>query len=400
MSGITVAYGGVHQIYQIALAAQEIGSLDKFFCSLIDAPGKYGNLISTLVGRDRFVNMRRPELNSSYIKEYPWPLLFELLRPKKVQLENCRRNVSEQFDTWVANKIRSLESKVFVGVETCAMHSFEVAQKQGVVTVLDCPQVHPKFLARVLNEASEDLQLCLTEPFDTPQTAYRKQLEFSMADHILVLSEVQKRSFIEAGFSPKQLTLTPLWSDTTLFKPSLIPFPKSPDRLKVLFVGAISLRKGIPYLLEAIKLCGTGIELTLLGAIMPEIEPYLAKYQDYFIYEPPTTKAELCHHYWQSDVLVLPSLVDAFGWVGMEAMTCGLPVIVSENCGVPVPDESWRVPIMNAEVIADKLIMLRDDREYCACLGEIAGQFSQQFTPQRYRQRLQILFKELLCSKV
>lgn len=397
MSGITVAYSGVHQIYQIALAAQEIGELDQFFCSLIDAPGKWGNILSTLGGRDRLVNMRRPELNPRYVKEYPWPLLREVLQPKKVQLENCRRNVSEQFDLWLAKKIRSLESKIFVGVETCAMHSFEVARQQGVITVLDCPQVHPDFLARVLNEASEDLQLSLTE-LDTPQTAYRKQLEFSMADHMLVLSEVQKRSFIEAGFSPEQLTLTPLWADTTLFQPSPTPISKSPDRLKVLFVGAISLRKGIPYLLEAINLCGSGIELTLLGAVMPEIEPYLAKYQDSFTYVPPTTKAEVRQHYWQSDVLVLPSLVDAFGWVGIEAMTCGLPVIVSENCGVPVPDESWRVPIMNVNALAEKLMFLRDNREYCASLGGIAAQFAQQFTPQSYRQQLQVLFKQLLSS--
>ena len=39
--GITLGYIGVHQIYQLALAAHEIGRLDRFYCSLLDAPGKW-----------------------------------------------------------------------------------------------------------------------------------------------------------------------------------------------------------------------------------------------------------------------------------------------------------------------------------------------------------------------
>jgi hypothetical protein len=42
MNRIVVAYSGVHQSYQILLAAEELVELDRFYCSIFDAPGKWG----------------------------------------------------------------------------------------------------------------------------------------------------------------------------------------------------------------------------------------------------------------------------------------------------------------------------------------------------------------------
>ncbi|WP_414542640.1 glycosyltransferase family 4 protein [Nostoc sp. CCY0012] len=396
MSGISIAYSGVHRIYQVALAAQDMDSLDKFFCSLIDAPGKWGNLLSTIVGSDRLINMRRPELEPKNVQEFPWPLLKFYLLPKTSRTDMARAEVNDWFDRWVAKQLKSLDSKIFVGGETCARYSLEVARQKGITTILDCPQVHPDFLTSILNASADDLQIQRPEPFDNPQIAETKGLEFSMADILLMLSEFQKRTFLAAGFPEERMISIPYWIDTDFFQPVPIPTLSKSKPLRVLFVGSIGFRKGIPYLLQAIDLCKTDVELTLLGSITPEIKPFLAKYEGSYTYASPTTKVGVRQHYWQADVLVLPSLVDTFGWVAMEAMACGLPIIVSDNCGVPVPDERWRVPVMNAEAIAQKLLVLRDNWEYCHELGQIAANFAKQFTPQRHNQQLQILFKQLL----
>ena len=58
--GITAAYSGVHAIYQIALAAHELGRLDRLHCSLIDAPGKWGGLLSRSLGAGALTNRRCP----------------------------------------------------------------------------------------------------------------------------------------------------------------------------------------------------------------------------------------------------------------------------------------------------------------------------------------------------
>ena len=111
---------------------------------------------------------------------------------------------------------------------------------------------------------------------------------------------------------------------------------------------------------------------------------------------PPCSKTELRKHYHEHDLLVLPSLGDSFGFVAMEAMACGLPVIVTENCGVPVPDPSWRVPVMDSEAIARRLALYAQDRSLCREHGLVAAEFAQQFTPKRYREKIKGLFQQFL----
>lgn len=398
MAGITIAYSGVHQIYQIALAAQELGALDYFFCSLIDAPGKWGNLFAKVFGSDRLINRHRPEIDPHLVEEYPWPLAYQFLQQQRKKTLGAAdwEKTNNAFDHWAAKQLQKTKSRLFVGGENCALASLKTARQKGMKTLLDCHQVYPNFLEKILAEAAEDLKLPAPEPFDTPTWREQKLQEYNLADIILVISEAQKQSFLANHFPVSKLFSITLWADTNLFYSSPIPLPKNKDKLQVLFVGALSLRKGIPYLLQAIELCGAEIELTLIGTKTSEINPYLSKYEGNFKYISTMTKANLRQYYWQSDVLVLPSLVDTFGWVAMEAMACGLPVIVSDNCGVPVPDESWRVPVMNSQAIAEKLLMLKNHREYCTSLGEIAANFASQFTAERYRQQLQILMQQML----
>ena len=72
--GIAVAYSGVHQAYQLALAAQELGRLDRFYCSMFAAEGKWGGVFARMMGSDALVNRRVDGLSSKRVCENPWPL--------------------------------------------------------------------------------------------------------------------------------------------------------------------------------------------------------------------------------------------------------------------------------------------------------------------------------------
>ena len=80
--GIAVAYSGVHQAYQLALAAQELGRLDRFYCSMFAAEGKWGGVFARLMGSDALVNRRVDGLSSKRVCENPWPLLTHRLRTR------------------------------------------------------------------------------------------------------------------------------------------------------------------------------------------------------------------------------------------------------------------------------------------------------------------------------
>jgi len=142
--------------------------------------------------------------------------------------------------------------------------------------------------------------------------------------------------------------------------------------------------------------CDAAVELTLVGPVDEELKPFLRRFEAHIKLLPPCSKPGLRKHYRDHDLVVLPSLGDSFGFVAMEAMACGLPVIVTENCGVPVPDPSWRVPVMDSEAIARRLALYAQDRSLCREHGLVAAEFAQQFTPKRYREKIKGLFQQFL----
>lgn len=399
---VSVAYSGVHSIYHIAHAAHENQLLDRFFCSVADTPSKWGGALASLVGADRMVNRRRREIPARKIAEYPWPLLKGALGAKFGKKHGVDwLQVNDEFDSWVASKLQTSSSQVFVGVETCALRSFEVGRRQGMKLVLDCPQLHPAFLAAI--EAKSAAELGLPEPAslaDSPMER-RKQEEFAGADLMLMLSDVQKQTFVEQGFDASKMAVTFFWPDTgDFFPPPPQEVAASPAlekrKLRVLFVGSLSLRKGITYLLRAVKECALEVELTMVGPQTAETEFLTRGFEACIHYVTPITKMALRDYYWRADVLVMPSIAEAYGWVAMEAMACGTPVIVSQNCGAPVPDEAWRVPMMDSDSIAARLQLYARDGDLCREDGRRASEFARGWTPQAYRAQIAGLLGGLL----
>ena len=63
--------------------------------------------------------------------------------------------------------------------------------------------------------------------------------------------------------------------------------------------------------------------------------------------------------YHRAELFVLPSLEDGFGFVAAEAMACGIPVVVTDQCGaaewVTAGENGWVVPAGNVDALADVL---------------------------------------------
>jgi len=114
----------------------------------------------------------------------------------------------------------------------------------------------------------------------------------------------------------------------------------APDsaRPQFLFVGQGVQRKGLHHLIKAWRAgsLGTVAELTLvLSSLDPGIGRLAAA-----LPTPPRilsrlTKAELEAEYRRADIFVLPSLVEGFGLVYLEALSAGCLVVGTTNTGLP-----------------------------------------------------------------
>jgi glycosyltransferase involved in cell wall biosynthesis len=201
----------------------------------------------------------------------------------------------------------------------------------------------------------------------------RELLEYEECDLILVPSTFAHRSFVQMAISETKLAKIPFGVDLDLFK----PIPKEDNVFRVIYVGNLSLQKGIPYLLEAIApLHLPRFEVWLIGHALPEVSPFLAKYNGSFRYWGFIPQKDLHKYYSQCSVFVIASIQDGLALVQAQAMACGLPVIATPHTGAEdlFTDgvEGFIVPIRNPAAIREKIIYLYENPDVRAEMGKAA----------------------------
>jgi glycosyltransferase involved in cell wall biosynthesis len=100
-----------------------------------------------------------------------------------------------------------------------------------------------------------------------------------------------------------------------------------------------------------------------------------------------------------ADLLVLPSVGEAFGLVLVEAMACGLPVVACASHGpaaiVTDGKTGWLVPPDGVDALTDALVAAASDREERRARGERAYAESRRYGWPAIARRLASLYEEL-----
>ncbi|WP_461785931.1 glycosyltransferase [Prosthecobacter sp.] len=397
--GVVAAYLGVHQVFQMGAAAAEVGILEHFYCSLIRFPHRWGDLLARWLFIPSASPLGSEVLPPDRVSETPLPLLAQriaerCLAPRKVSPLNTNR--------WFASQVAGQLSQhpdagILVGAETCALELFVAAKKLGMRCVLDCHGIPTGFLQEGIQRAAAEFGLQAPARLDSPAMAERKRLERELADVLVLCSELQREIYLAEGLPAERLRVVPLWVDTEFWHPPVHRERLTPDRpLKVLHAGACSLAKGLPYLLAALdQVEGAGVETTFVGPVQPDMKRFLKQVKSPVRCLGYCPRTELRELYWNHDVLVMSSLGDSFGFVAVEAMACGLPVIVTDRCGAPVPDPAWRVPAFSSAAIAARLNHYRRQPERCLEDGNTARALASRWTSSRYRAAIRQIYEGL-----
>lgn len=283
------------------------------------------------------------------------------------------------------------DERAVVASLSCAEPVFCKAKAKGVLCVLNYPLAHHRFTRRyLLEEADRQPAFASTLNSHDYPGCYERRLaaEIELADRILVGSSFVRESFIAEGVPAEKMVVIPYGTDTHLFEP-IEENPSQHDKLRLLFVGQIGQRKGISYLLEAVRrLDSRDHSLTLVGQIQGDGQA-LAPYRHLFHRIPHVPRAELREIYRQADVFVFPTLVEGMPLVVLEAMASGLPVITTPNGpGDIVRDgiDGFLVPPRDVNAVVDRLERLRADPKLRAEMGWNARQRAQEYSWAAYRQ--------------
>ena len=266
------------------------------------------------------------------------------------------------------------ESDVFLFYSGAGFRTATRLKGTRTLRIVEAVNSHVLTQERIMNEEYRSLGLP-SKDFHRHEVE-RRVAEIESADAILCPSEFVRDSFIEQGIPKERILKVPYG-----FEPQKeLKLPESrKSEFRVLYVGQISVRKGLRYLFQAFEaLKHPRKELWIVGprASVTGIDDIQPPAGTRFL---GVLKGEaLSDAYQSSTVFVLPSLEEGLGLVAGEAMSFGLPVIATVNTGTSdlfnEGIEGFQVPVRDPAAIAGKLQMLADAPELLARMSRAAAE--------------------------
>lgn len=287
--------------------------------------------------------------------------------------------------------------------EDCAAQGFQMAHKLGIQCIYDLPIAYWETAQKLYQEESErwpDWVPTMPGLRDQKEKLDRKSVELELADVVICPSEFVANSIASSAIArrmQKKTVVIPFGSPS-----EAVSVADRPSRgpLNVLFVGSMTQRKGLADLFQAVRILGrSDVRLTVMGAPISALNFYRERLPS-LIHEPPRSHREVLALMDKTDVLVLPSIVEGRALVVQEAMSRGLPVIVTPNTGasdlVREGVNGFIIPIRSPEMIADRLAWMADHRDLVLEMGRHSRESSDKASWAEYREGVETLVNSLV----
>lgn len=331
---------------QVARALHERDALSAYFTTFAFQPD--GALSKALAGVPGGERVRR-ELMRRSVGEVPcakvqtapfWEVvrtLADKLGASPTVVDRIWDHLSRTFTREAGRRLRHPVQAIYA-YEYTALEAFERARKVGVARILDFPSLNSRQFEELLRrekrthpELIGSHDRYFARKFETRQA--RRDSEMRLADVIITNSSLTRTSHIKGGADPEKVFAIPYGAP-----PTLDALPEHDDgldgRLRVIWAGTFSIRKGAHYLIEAWRSGGLheNAQLDVYGAcVLPErmLNPAPKGVQ----FHGSVPRPVLFDAFDRSDVLIFPTLSDGFGMVVTEAFARGLPVITTDQAG-------------------------------------------------------------------
>lgn len=250
------------------------------------------------------------------------------------------------------------------------------ARRRGIPALLERGSIHIEAQSEVLRAAFAIWGL---DWRGTDQRLIAREIEeYAAASGIVVGSLHSRDSFVARGFDSARIHVNNYGVDLKMFSPAP-DGPARPGAKRLLFVGRVGVRKGVPWLLQAFARMPADWELHLVGPVEPEMPAIAARLpSDRVVWRGALPRAALADEYRACDIFVLPSVEEGLAMVILQAMACGTAVVASDVSGGRDAgrdgEEITLVPPSDTDALAEALNRLAADPEARRRLGGAAHQ--------------------------
>lgn len=277
------------------------------------------------------------------------------------------------------------------------------AKKMNIPIVLDNPIAHMRCFYENLKPEYESMGIDFHDKLIL-KWVRSAESQYSMANWFNVGSNYVKKTLISNGIPAEKIIVNHTGVDTKLW--SRVHANRAHNRPIMTYVctSHLSPRKGIQYLIKAWILASLeNSELIICGGGSLPWDRICDELPHNVHILGPKKHIEMAAIYQNSDVYVLPSLLEGFVRSGLEAMAAGLPMIITEETGLTDvcshDEHGWVVPSKNVTELAERLIWCRSNPDAVRIAGEKAFRKMQGRSMEAYGDRCAAVASAIIHGK-
>lgn len=332
------AFRGRRDDYQVPLALSEGGMLAGFITDIYATP-RLARLAKGLPRVGPMLEFRRKDgIPAAKVHQSPVMAVREFsVRLDHAQAELLRDRHDDLLSLRAAEVARRERAHLFL-YSSNAVPAFEASYRHAPKKILF--QYHPHYasehaILRDDNVRHGRASGAVRARADSVVRPYRLRSDEAWrgADHIVCASSFTARTLIEAGADSSRISVI----GYGVALPARRSIPPANDAFRVLFVGSGIQRKGLHHLLQAWTRARlpASAELTIIARTHDVSLIDRGTIPNGVSIVPGLSAAMLVDAYRSASLFCMPSLIEGFGQVYVEALAEGLPVLGTRNTCLP-----------------------------------------------------------------
>lgn len=325
-----------------------------------------------------------------------------------------KRHIYNRYNDYVARVFAkkvahyAIENKVnaVICYDTSAQYCFDILKKKApnIIRIIDNAAMNRYGLFKLYQQIDAKYKILEDKTgFKNYLLEEKKAIKYRdeafSADYHIVASSFSKYTLTSIGIGNDSVAVIPYGVDTSRIQ------QKSDysltGKLKILYVGELSPQKGIYSLIKAIETVNENVEFHVVGSGLKMLSmENQNKLKNNCIFHGYMLQEDLFKLYSMCDVFLFPSLGDGFGFVVIEAMSAGMPVICSTNSvgsdAIRNNENGFTFQAGDNNEMIKKILYFVENRFEVERMGRKSAELAKEYTWEAYDKAVQGFVKNVI----